>query len=477
MSKTEISLFLLVFLCCGYFFNHGGWHQSARYDAVYSAVESGTLEIRGWLPYPEKNFNTGDWARHDGRYFSNKAPGNSLAGAAVYAPGYWLAKLFYPAGFPVWLDLFFCYWINLGGSGLWTALGAVFLFRLLRLYGSGERMALGWAAIYALATPLWPYSTQMWGAPMSAGCEIFALYSLARRRSAAGGFWTGMALLSDYMALAFVPVATALALYRADRRRIMLFCAGALPPALLFAAYHAICFGSPFRPATFANNPEFLTPGATGGVATGFSPEVLLELLFGRRRGIFYQAPVLLAFFAGIGASWRAAGNRRRRMVLFVAGTLAMAVLNASFNGWHGGYSSCARYLIPALPLIVLTAAGWRPQGRSWLIGLTALAAVSLANMLILSAVSPGAADTVPDPLVEAWRMWWSDQRYSCNLPRLYGMSQSWPDAYRLSRFSLGELLGLSGKAALLPLIAVASLLIWFGCRTLRRRSRKKRAD
>lgn len=473
MSKTQFGLFLLVFFCCGYFFNHGGWHQSARYDAIYSAIESGTPEIRSWLPFPEKNFNTGDWARHDGRYFSNKAPGNTLPGIAVYAPGYWAAKLIFGSNFPVWLDLFFCYLINLGCSALWTAFGAVFLFRLLRLYGSGERMALVWAAIYALATPLWPYSTQMWGAPMSASCEIFALYALARRRFGWGGFWTGMALLSDYMAIAFVPVAVMLAFCGRDWRRGIRFLGGALPVALLFALYHWYCFGSPFRPATFANNPEFLTPGATGGVATGFSLTVLIELLFGRRRGIFYQVPILLVCVAGAWTLWRAGGDRRRRMLLFAAAALAMVGLNASFNGWHGGYSSCARYLIPALPLLVLIAAAWRPRCKMELIALGVLAVLSLAHMLILSAVAPGAAETVPDPLFEAWRMWWSDQRYSCNLPRLYGMSPSWPEAYRLSRFSLGELVGLSGKAALLPLFAVAAALVWFLARSLGRCPRK----
>lgn len=82
------AIFLAVLLCCGWFYAQGGWNQNARYDMIYSFVEPGTpdflsFRIDHFLVDAQKTVNTGDWAFHDGHYYSNKAPGASLLGIPV----------------------------------------------------------------------------------------------------------------------------------------------------------------------------------------------------------------------------------------------------------------------------------------------------------------------------------------------------------------------------------------------------------
>ena len=92
LRRPAVAIFLVVTLACGWFYAQGSWNQNARYDMIYSFVEPGTPDFLTFridhfhiIWKGKKTFNTGDWAFHDGHYYSNKAPGASLLGIPVYA--------------------------------------------------------------------------------------------------------------------------------------------------------------------------------------------------------------------------------------------------------------------------------------------------------------------------------------------------------------------------------------------------------
>src|SRR5919106_6313257 len=75
----EIPLFALVFGVYAYFYQAGGWNQNSRFDLTRAIVERGTVSIDGLEE------NTGDKARRDGHWYTDKAPGLSWLAVPAYA--------------------------------------------------------------------------------------------------------------------------------------------------------------------------------------------------------------------------------------------------------------------------------------------------------------------------------------------------------------------------------------------------------
>jgi hypothetical protein len=111
LFRLKLLVFLAALLAGAWFYSPGSWNAAARYDSIYALVEEGTFAIDTYITNPKKNVNTGDWSRHDGHYYSSKAPGNMFIGAAAYAPFYWGGRLL-GVKHNVHLDLFYGWWIN-----------------------------------------------------------------------------------------------------------------------------------------------------------------------------------------------------------------------------------------------------------------------------------------------------------------------------------------------------------------------------
>ena len=81
------ALFVLLFLSYAYFYQAGGWNQNSRFALVRAITNDWSLRID---PYQR---NTGDKAIFEGHYYSDKAPGLSLAAVPIVEP----ARLAYMA--------------------------------------------------------------------------------------------------------------------------------------------------------------------------------------------------------------------------------------------------------------------------------------------------------------------------------------------------------------------------------------------
>src|SRR5262249_10794659 len=82
-------------------------------------------------------------------------------------------------------------------------------------------------------------------------------------------------------------------------------------------------------------------------------PVIAWKLLVSSHRGLFFTSPVLS--LSVLGFWWMGARSQRRPEAVLCAGMFVVYwMVNASFNGWHGGDTFAPRYLVPPLPFLTL---------------------------------------------------------------------------------------------------------------------------
>ncbi|HEY1553316.1 MAG TPA: hypothetical protein VGF94_00710 [Kofleriaceae bacterium] len=308
---------------------------------------------------------TADVSPSHGHQYSNKAPGSSFVAVPFYALWKWTL------GEP---SLAQSMWICRFAAGIvpaiaFLALLASFLARM-NLDPDARRLAL---VAYALGSMAMTYALLYYSHQLSAVCVgaawILATDVVEERRGwvamLAAGALAGAAPLVDYQAaFACVPVAI-FVLARALRwplgvaaRRLAPAIAGAAVPIAILLAYHAACFGSPWRTGydasqTFAGFHQHGFLGLTRPHA-----DALWGSLAAPDNGLVTLAPWLLLAIPGGIALWR----RGQRGLVATAGSVAvvMVLFVSSINFWRGGWGVGPRYITVMLPFLVpLAAAGF----------------------------------------------------------------------------------------------------------------------
>lgn len=468
--RARMGLFLLTLLWGAYFFGGASSNQNARLDAIYGFVEPGTMDtgsfrINHFMVTPTRSINTLDWATYEGNYYANKAPGTIWLGAFTYQLLWHVESLFgVDQEAPAWV-IGNAYAINLFVSVVPLALGALALFELALAFGLTVGRASAIAIAGSLGTLWFPYSTQLWGHTTAAALVLVALWQIQRntaRASLLAGACLGLAVCTDYFALLAALAVGSLLLWTRPRQ-VPVLLLGALPLALALMGYHTMCFGSPFVTASQMSNPAFLEQDRALGMFGSLSWHAVWELSFGLARGLFIQCPILILSLVGF-AQWIWREPHRPLPWLCLGASLAYLAANASFNGWHGGATVGARYLICALPFLALGLCGltWsRPA--SWAFGV--LLTWSLINMLVIAAVNPVAPDELTNPLYDYSYGLFVDGQLS---PYPFGLKllmlrPDWKEWSEFAMWNLGELLGLNGLWSLLPLVLASALiaLIW----------------
>ena len=421
-------LFALVLAAYAYFapfIGFEGANVNSRFNLTYAIAEQGTLAIDAY------HENTGDKAWHGGHYYSDKAPGPSLAAVPVY----WLLK---------WVGVdeepLMRHGLTLAVVGLPSAIAAVLFYALLGLLtplGRGLRAAATLA--YALGTLVFPFSTVFYGhAPAAAGA-LGAFFLLAAMRKGAlparlplaalAGLLAGGAVLCDYPALLLAVLLTgyAAATLRAPRR-LAAWLAGAALPLGLLLAYNQRCFGHPLANA-YAWHVSY--EHSTGVLGVGWPRlSALWGITFSPYRGLFHQSPFLLAALPGAWMLLRRCGARAEAIVC-AAAAAAFLLFNAGYAYWDGVGTSGPRFLIPCLPFLALLAA---TPLRKWPGPVLALSLLSIGIMAVIAATDPRAEWRVAQPLVNF---------------NLFLLSRD------LLADNLGLRAGLSGRESLLPLLAL----------------------
>ncbi len=200
------------------------------------------------------------------------------------------------------------------------------------------------------------------------------------------GLCAGSAAITNYIAVAVVVMIGAYVVWGLRTKGGWLWYGlGVSGPLLLLLVYQYVCFGTPFATNYASESPMFRSSGAALGVFTLPRADVLLVICFSPFRGLFFSSPVLLMGLAGLGRLFRWQ-SRRAEAALFVAIIAFFVLFNISFNGWHGGWATGPRYLVPAVPFL---AVGMVFSFRRYFKTTCALAVVSIAISLLYTAVDP----------------------------------------------------------------------------------------
>jgi hypothetical protein len=434
-ARLRISwmLFVTALLSYGWFINGvGGPNPLSRIALTLSLLEQRTVTVDRWVALFPTTF--ADKSQVGEHYYSDKAPGVSL----LALPAVWL-------GDHLWRDLaaprlgakacdlgpptargceasrvFVLTWIaGIATSALAMALAVVLLFRLaLRLTGEPQGAVFAALAL-GFATPAFGWATAFFGHATSAALLLAAMVAivgctapgLSRRSACWGGLGAGLALGAavavEYTAL---PASLALGLFALWRLRALpgdvampvIGCAvlGGLAALLPVLIYNAAAFGSPFRPG-YADVVGFegMSDGLFGIGAP--SPGVLVELLFGRFRGLLWVAPVLVLVPLAAATWWRR-GFAGDALAVCLAVFACFLLVNAGYVYWEGGDSTGPRHLTPALPFLCLTLASlWGVLSRPWRIVAAGLLGLSAMLSLACTAVDMTAPEIYRAPLTE----------------------------------------------------------------------------
>lgn len=357
--RLRVLLFALVWLSCTWF---GSWalnpNTSTRIFAAIGLVERGDARI------DEFKTLTIDKAEFDGHVYLDKAPGMTLLALPATAVAGRITTR--PPIPPTVWDRNFGDWMTVrlrlavaSVSALLTALAAVALFDLALGLTANAGAACFAAIAFALGTPIWGWSTTLFGHAPVADLFVIAVWALWRggearpvKFAAIAGAALGLAVLIEFQA---VLAGSIIALWGAFRlRRPAPLAAAALAGAVTLlvplVAYNMIAFGTPFRLGYQGVN-DF--PGMHEGLFGLTSPKfaVLMEILTGLRRGLLWVAPILLLAPFGL---WQLAKRQRGLAVTLAGAAVVVLLINAAYVYWDGGSSTGPRHAVPAIGLLAI---------------------------------------------------------------------------------------------------------------------------
>lgn len=481
-AYATVSLTLL--FSYAFFFGGSGFNQNATFALTRAIVERQQLQIDPYVA------NTADVSRSGGHFYSNKAPGLAFAAAVPYA-AYYAVRGAPQNAQELNLALYLATVAVCGSSG--AAIGALILLAARRR-GLDTGAAIGLALLVGLGTPLFAYSTMLFAhvpAALLVLLSVLFLDGTLRRNSAAAGAAMGAATFINYLCapIALILLGTVLATTtKAKARDALRYLAGGAPFALLLGWYQWAAFGSPFRTSIDAVNPAFRDDRLWLGIFALPKAEALWGITFSPYRGLFFLAPVLLVALGGVIAM-----TRRDRAIgwSILVITAVTFLVNAAFNGWHGGYAIGPRYVLHVVPLLALGLI--EVHGRAKLLA-RALAAFSLLFNFAVTAVDPQPPDTLRDPvgryalpslftgralddpsapwLAEHYTGHTSTNRVAADELLPFQKHAPGSPESEWASFNLGELLFGAGAAlSLLPWLAVVAAAWWITCSSGRPRS------
>jgi len=456
-------LFALCLLSYAYFYQGGGWNQNSRFDLTRAIVEQHSFAIDAYAD------NTGDISARDGHIYCDKAPGQSLLAAPVYA------LFMHGVDEPTAAQLNnAAYVITVVTVALPSAAAVWLLFHLLLRWGTRSTWAAAIALGWGLASMAWPYATMLFGHQLVAALLLLAFALLVRDddgpspwATVLGGGLLGLACMVEYQALLGAMAIGALAL-RGGPRAVLRLGLGATPPLALLAFYHWQAFGAPWTLAYEYSTMPFRHQGFFMGLGIP-NPHVLEEITFGPYRGLFHSSPWLLLAVPGA-LLWLRKGR--------VAGPLAAAAvvvlylwMNASLVDWQGGWTYGPRFLVPALPFLALLVGGLGAEvWHSRLVGgaLAALMCIALlfsyGATLIGTAVNPQTPLGIKRPFADYLLPQWQADRIGLVQQ---GITMKWPQrTTQPAGWNLGQKFGLTGRASLAPLLVsqcLVAVLVWIG--------------
>ena len=341
--------------------------QDASHFCLSRALAAGRLDIEPCAG------GASDIAFYGGYIYSNKAPGMSvLALPVVEAVGLPDSTAWTSAGdLRLWL-------VRVLTSGVAFLVCAFLLGRVAEGLNPGSGGFV--LVVSALGTFVAPFAVTGFDHVPTAAFGFGAFVLAWGRRPALAGVAAGIAYAVEYEAAAIlVLVGVYVALL--GRRQLGRYLAGALPPVALSAVYSWVAFGRPWRIPQHYDLFSFPGVNPAAGILGIQAPNLTsVRLLFVGDRGLLVVTPIVVAAAAGL---WLLYRRRLRAEALLCAAVFAAFVIGeCGYGDPYGGTSAGPRYLIPALPFLMV---GLAPAFTRWRLLTVVLAVVSIAASLVLT--------------------------------------------------------------------------------------------
>lgn len=372
----------------------GGVNPNRYFNLTHAFINQGTLHIDAY------HENTVDKSFFQGHYYIAALPGPSILAIPAYlvfkalyaiTPREWLASLqnirSFKAetggGFYENIDnteyFLSTIWITLWTLCVLSALGTVYLIRLLRVLNFSLPLSIGGGLAYAFGTGAFFFSTTYFSHCLIGAFVIFCLYQAARAtqngdlpaRYVLIGVFAGMATLIEYVGAAAL-VLMALYVWRIGGFRALIrLAAGAFLPLLVLAAYNTLTFGVPW-----ALSHQYMiqrTWNAQGQGLAGVAGLPTFERLWGLtlspERGLFLYNPILLLAPAGIFFILRGKDTFKTLLIVMLLLALSNFAYNILLTDWMAGASFGPRYLVPTAACWVALAMYGLRRAPAWVWG------------------------------------------------------------------------------------------------------------
>lgn len=400
-------LFFVVAFANTYFFHPVLYdNQTTRMSLACSIYKDGTTIID---PYADR---TEDKAFFNGHYYCDKAPGLSLAASAVMPVLQAGARLFStelcsPAGFK-WLH----YLLSAIFLGLTTAAASLLLFEILFYIGAGISGSFILSVAWVLGTISFTYSTHFYDHQFASILILAAVYliltgakenkDISPARVIIASFLLSYAVISEYTsAVTAVIVGVYLITKLKSKTRIFLIVLGGAVPAALLAYYNYISFGSVFSIGYFHEAHPYFNEQMSKGIGGVTYPSIkaMAALLFSPQRGLFWSSPFLLLAVFG----FRHLIKKDRGLgIVCLTAVLARYLINSSYYDYMGGFTPGPRFIVPALPfLIIAGGALWSRSGRAIKLLMAGLCLGSVVVNTALNALEPHVPQVFTSPLMQ----------------------------------------------------------------------------
>jgi hypothetical protein len=268
------------------------------------------------------------------------------------------------------LDVLSC---HLAG-GLLGALAAWLFFQLCLRHGASAKVARFATILLATGSMVWVYARYPFTEIVQIVCftgfflELSQLARrLDRRTALATGLWAGMLLNTKYIYALCLPGALLVVAIQHRKtlrpllRGLALVAAGLLPGLIMLLLYNYLRFGS-------------VTKTGYTKVAGVMVENVLLStwgFLFSPGKSVFLYTPPLVLALLGLPRFWR---GQRVTVLAMLATIVPVMLFYARFPAWPGDWAWGPRYVVFAVPVLLLPAISFlssmRWPGRSLASGL-----------------------------------------------------------------------------------------------------------
>ena len=286
---------------------------------------------------------------HNGAYYSIFSPGTSLLALPIYLP----ALFFRPSNLVLGL-------LAKTSASAISALAIVFIYLTSKKL-SNRRIALITAIVFGVGTNVFAMSSQILmsftGAILALSVGLYFLASGGGRKNL---ILAGLAF--SYAGLCQPSLFLVLLLFgifvlRRKWKDLPYYALGAAPPAILFAVYNWISYGSPFKIGEFLSS-VYLISGkwdAKLPFSRLWNTPILKGLagnLFSPSKGLFVFSPILI--FAAIGLVITI--KRRGEALYYYSGVASLIIIlvASKWFDWSGSNGYGYRTTLAALPFLII---------------------------------------------------------------------------------------------------------------------------